>query len=582
MSDPEKLEHLETDALVRRLLGEEARVPEAVLGSARQLADLVDLAAESLRNGGRVVYAGAGTSGRLAAADAAECWSTFGVGPNRILALVAGGAEAILRPNPAAEDDEAAALQGVDELCVGPTDLVIGVTASGSTPFTLAAVRRAALRGAHTALITSGDAGGEAERTVKVEVGEEVLLGSTRLKAGTAAKIILGTFSTATMVRLGHTRGRDMTHLRANNRKLGDRAVRILERQAGCSEEQARWALRESDGEIGRAIDLVANTHGYVPDLADSPAKRGLYCIGIDAGATRIKIVAGKAGGIPAPVQLTAEGANFTTSPDRALICLKNAVAHARRVLGELQGPFASACIGAAGAAAESASQPIRDWARRELSPQTLVTNDAEPLLWDTHPAGTRIGLISGTGSFALGIDHHGRKARIGGWGWRFGGFGSSYALSTAAFAEFARSVDAGEPESNLHGAILRHWNARSAEELRTRLNRFEIQPAEIASTARLVVEAGEAGDRVARELLEDVASSLFQMVRGLVATLGTEEGVEVVGAGGLISHSALLRSALESRLAEIPDLRTPKLRLVRPARVLFERACRQLEAHGD
>ena len=406
MSAPDRLEDLETSTLVRLLLEEEARVPEVVSSALADVVELVDLAVAGLRSGGRLIYVGAGTSGRLAAADAAECWSTFGVDAESVCAVVAGGLRSVLDSNPAAEDDESRAMEEIEGLDVGPNDLVVGISASGTTPFTRAALRAAVEAGARTGLVTSSSvAADELDRAVRLPVGEELLRGSTRLKAGTSAKIVLGTLSTALMVRMGYTRGRDMIRVRTTNRKLRARAAEIVQRQARCTRARAERALDATGGNVMRAIDDLESEVDptvVVPERVSvedqDPRAAVAYCIGIDAGGTSIRVVVGRPEEAGAALTLEGEGANFTSSPSRALDGLRDAVERTRDAIGCPTGPFGSACIGAAGAGAEPAAAPLREWARKELALRTLVTNDADPLLWSMEPGGTRIGLISGTG----------------------------------------------------------------------------------------------------------------------------------------------------------------------------------------
>ncbi|MGH8974702.1 MAG: N-acetylmuramic acid 6-phosphate etherase, partial [Acidimicrobiia bacterium] len=202
------------------------------------------------------VYVGAGTAGRLGVLDAAECGPTFGAG-DRVLALLAGGPEAITRPKEGAEDDGAAARADLDALGIGPDDAVVGISASGRTPYAVAAVRAARERGALTVGLScqpSSALSAAAEHPVEVVVGPEVIAGSTRLKAGSAQKLVLNTISTAVMVRLGRTYGNLMTGVSGGSEKLADRARRIVAEATGLSGTEALAALERAGGEIPTAI----------------------------------------------------------------------------------------------------------------------------------------------------------------------------------------------------------------------------------------------------------------------------------------------------------------------------------------
>jgi N-acetylmuramic acid 6-phosphate etherase len=253
------LERLPTRRLVARLHQGDREAVAAVGRALPAISALADAAAEVLREGGRLVYAGAGTSGRLGALDAAECPPTFGVAPSRVLALVAGGARALRRAIEGAEDDAEAGRAAVRRVRIGPRDLVVGVSASGRTPFVRAALEEARRLGARTALVTSApDARAAADLRVLLATGPERIAGSTRMKAGTAAKMALGLVSSAAFVRLGAVRGGRMIALRAGSEKLRARAVRNVAALAGVGAAAARrrleaagWDVREAIGESG-------------------------------------------------------------------------------------------------------------------------------------------------------------------------------------------------------------------------------------------------------------------------------------------------------------------------------------------
>jgi len=258
------LDTLETGKLVHVLLEDQARAASAVLSAGRELAQAVDAAAECLERGGRLVYLGAGTSGRLAALDAAELPPTFSWPPARALALLAGGEGAMWQAREGAEDDAASAEAELRALSLGPDDVLIAVAASGTTPYALAGVTYARGVGALTLGFANNPGApllAAAELGICLPTGAEVIGGSTRLKAGTAQKIALNTFSSALMVRLGKVYGNLMVDLRATNLKLKARAVRLVMGAADVSEDAARAALEES---------------GYRPAVAIVSLRRGV------------------------------------------------------------------------------------------------------------------------------------------------------------------------------------------------------------------------------------------------------------------------------------------------------------------
>lgn len=255
--------------VVALLLEAEATVPAALSAAATELTAAVRLGAAALTRGGRLLYVGAGTPGRLAALDAAECPPTFGTAPDRVVAVLAGGRQADRRAVEGAEDDAAAGDRDLAALDVGADDLVVGISASGRTPYVLAALDRARLAGAATvAVVNNPDSPAAARADVGVELltGAEVLSGSTRLKAGTAQKNALNALSTGAMVAAGRTYGPWMVDVVASNEKLRRRAQRILREAAGVGEERARSVLEEAGWHTKTA--LVALLGGLPVDEA--------------------------------------------------------------------------------------------------------------------------------------------------------------------------------------------------------------------------------------------------------------------------------------------------------------------------
>jgi N-acetylmuramic acid 6-phosphate etherase len=250
-----------TRRVVERLHAGDREAVAAVGRAVPSIARLAELAAARLGRGGRLVYCGAGTSGRLAALDAAECPPTFGVAPSRVLALVAGGPRALRRAVEGAEDDRAAGARVMTAARVGPDDLVVGVSASGTTPFVLAALAAARRRGATTALVTSNPAARAAvDERVVLATGPERIAGSTRMKAGTAAKMALGLLSSAAFVRLGAVRDGRMVALRPTNEKLRRRAVRTVSALGGIGAAAARRLLSGSGWDVSRALTAAARS----------------------------------------------------------------------------------------------------------------------------------------------------------------------------------------------------------------------------------------------------------------------------------------------------------------------------------
>lgn len=253
------------------------RLFEAQLGSARALehalpalAQAVELGAAALGGSGRLAYAGAGSSGLMALADCLELSGTFGIPPARTPMLLAGGREALLHLEGATEDDIDLAEADLHGLRLGPGDVVICVSASGGTPYTVAIARKAQAAGAKVigiANVKGSPLLACADVAVLVDTGPEVIAGSTRMAAGTAQKIALNLISTGIAVRLGHVHEGYMVNVRADNAKLRDRAARIVAAISGAGEKEARAALDESEGGVKRAVLLAA---GAGPVMADT------------------------------------------------------------------------------------------------------------------------------------------------------------------------------------------------------------------------------------------------------------------------------------------------------------------------
>jgi N-acetylmuramic acid 6-phosphate etherase len=243
--------------LVELMNAEDATVPAAVAAAAGQISRAIEAIADSLGRGGRLIYVGAGSSGRIAAGDAAECESTFSTPSGKVVALLAGGVDASPLEQEAAEDDREAAAAEIAALALRPEDVVVGVSASGWTPYTIAAIEAAAAAGARTACVVSV-AGSELEALVEhpivVEVGPEFLAGSTRLKAGTAQKLVLNMLSTISMIRLGKTFGNLMVDVAATNEKLRARVRRIVRTATGAEPDEVDDALAAADGDAKVAI----------------------------------------------------------------------------------------------------------------------------------------------------------------------------------------------------------------------------------------------------------------------------------------------------------------------------------------
>lgn len=235
-------------------------VPAAVGAALPQIVPAIEAAAERMAQGGRLVYVGAGTPGRIGVLDASECPPTFGTPPELVFAIMAGGADALVTPTEGAEDDGPAGADAIDAAEIGPLDSVIGIASSGRTPFVVAAIQRARARGALTVgLSCNRDTAlsAAAEHAIEVEVGPEFVTGSTRLKAGTAQKLVLNMFSTISMIRLGKTYGSLMVDVKATNHKLRERAIRMVSEITGADRDRAEETLSAAGFEVKTAAVML-------------------------------------------------------------------------------------------------------------------------------------------------------------------------------------------------------------------------------------------------------------------------------------------------------------------------------------
>ncbi|WP_318213349.1 N-acetylmuramic acid 6-phosphate etherase [Streptomyces sp. SCL15-6] len=261
-----EIDRMSTLDIARAMNGEDAAVPAAVAARLPEIAAAVDAVAARMSRGGRLVYAGAGTAGRLGVLDASECPPTFNTEPGQVVGLIAGGPQAMVTSVEGAEDSAELARADLDALALTADDTVVGVSASGRTPYAIGAVEHARALGALTVGLAcnAGSAlAAAAEHGIEVVTGPELITGSTRLKAGTAQKLVLNMLSTITMIRLGKTYGNLMVDVRASNEKLRARSRRIVALATGAGDEEIERALAATDGEVKHAIlTLLADVDG--------------------------------------------------------------------------------------------------------------------------------------------------------------------------------------------------------------------------------------------------------------------------------------------------------------------------------
>jgi len=260
----ERIDVAGTLEIVDLLNAEDQGIPAAVHRERAAIARAIDLVVDALRPGvgGRLIYIGAGTSGRLGVLDASECPPTFGTPPELVVGIIAGGPKALVRSAEGVEDDVNAAAEAIDAARVGAKDVVIGIAASGTTPYVRSALTRAQTLGAKTGLVSCSDPPAQLAATCDVvilpKVGPEALTGSTRMKAGTATKLVLNTITTGAMIRLGKVYGNLMVDLMATSAKLRDRGERIVMECCGVDRARARAAIDSAGGSVKLAVVMLA------------------------------------------------------------------------------------------------------------------------------------------------------------------------------------------------------------------------------------------------------------------------------------------------------------------------------------
>jgi N-acetylmuramic acid 6-phosphate etherase len=291
----EELDDLSPLEIVQLINAEDAQVASTVATQAEAIAEAIDVIADRLGRGGRLIYVGAGTSGRLGVLDAVECPPTFNTNPGQVVGVIAGGHAALTRSVEGAEDLPALAIDDLKSIQVGPRDVVVGIATSGRTPYVIGALEYARSVRAFTVGLSCNrdpDLANRADLSIAPVVGPEVVSGSTRMKAGTATKMVLNMLSTGAMIRLGKTYGNLMVDLRASNSKLADRARRIVRAVTHLSDAESEKLLRACGGEVKTAI---------VSHCTGASSERARQLLAGNHGHLRKALQEHSANGVPAP-----------------------------------------------------------------------------------------------------------------------------------------------------------------------------------------------------------------------------------------------------------------------------------------
>ena len=572
-----RLDELSTPELVALMGREDADVPAAVDRENGPIARAIDAVAARLARGGRLIYMGAGTSGRLGVLDAAECPPTFQSDPSQIVGLIAGGQRAMFRAVEGAEDSHELGAADLRDLQLAEEDCVCGIAASGRTPYVLGGMRYARSVGAYTiGVACNADSELEAEVDLPIVpvVGPEVLSGSTRLKAGTATKLVLNRITTGAFVRLGKTFGNLMVDLNASNEKLVARSRRIVARITGLDVEASALLLGSCDGEVKTALVThtcrvdadaarlkLAGTGGRVGPLlrAAHPAKplEGLspvgddLVIGVDGGGTKtFAVLADRATGAALGRGAAGPSNVMAVGTEAGLAAIATAIERAFAAANRPNCQVAAATLGLAGVDRQSGLELVRGWATRSaIARDVLIANDATLLLAAGTPDGWGLATIAGTGSIAFVRDPAGTVRRAGGWGYVLGDEGSAYRLTLAALHAVCHAADGAGPSTALTDALLRAMSVADVPNLIPAIYQGPWDRAALAGLAPVVLAAAES-DVVAAEIVASGAADLALTAAAAVQSQALPAGpVPTALAGGLLLGSERYRTAFLSAL---------------------------------
>jgi N-acetylmuramic acid 6-phosphate etherase len=595
--------------IVRLMNAEDARVIPVVASQAEAIAKAIEVIADRLRAGGRLVYAGAGTSGRLGVLDATECPPTFNSPIGQVVGIIAGGPKAVTQAVEGAEDHPEFAIADLDSLTFTSSDVLVGIATSGRTPYVLGAVAYAKQLGAFTVGIScnpDSELGALADLAITLAVGPEVLSGSTRLKAGTATKLVLNMLTTGAMVRLGKTFGNLMIDLRATNVKLRARTNRILRTLTGISSAEADLLLEQCGGELKTAI--VAQLAHVPPTEARKrlqaagglvrmavpsmlPGVRGkpydgTLIIGIDGGGSHtVAVVATTTQAGDGTLRWSIAGRGqagpcnrHAVGKERAFQALDQAVGSAFADANIQRRAADAACMGLAGVDRPDDLALIREWTdKAQLASYVEITNDAALLLAAGTPNGWGVALVAGTGSIAFGRTPDGRVDRAGGWGYILGDEGSAYGIVTAALRAAARAADQRGPATALLERFLAKLELAKPADLIPAIYGGSWDRARLAGLAPLVMEIVET-DAVARDIVIEAAAELALAAATVARKLGlASQKLPLAVTGGVVLANAGYRDQIVIALKTLAVDADPVTSVTEPAEGAVRIALRHL-----
>jgi len=566
------LDLLSAEGLVHLMCSEDARIPKAITACAPTVAKVIEKVTARMRNGGRLIYMGAGTSGRLGVLDATECPPTFSVPPGLVIGLIAGGERALTTAVEGAEDHPEFGVEDLKRVQITPQDSVVGIATSGRTPYVAGGLDYARSLGAYTVAFSCNphaEINACAEEAIGIVVGPEILTGSTRLKSGTATKLVLNMISTGVMVALGKTFGNLMVDLRATNVKLKARANRIIRQITGMDENSAAKLLESSGNEVKTAIVchllqtdaanarnvLSENQGGIRKAISASPEKLGIdasLVVGIDGGGTKTSALLAKIR--KDGFEVLGRGIAGASNP--RVVGFENA---SLEIHTAIHAAFQQAKIplckvhrlvaGLSGAGREEERKRMGELLQ-DMAQKVEVTSDANLILEEGLLHGWGIAVIAGTGSMILGKNHDGTLLRSGGWGTQLGDEGSAYAIGMSALKALCKMQDGLLESGPLRELLLGKLGLTKVEDLIAPLAEGTWGKETIAELALEVLALAEKNDLLANQLLQEQANALAQGMAGLYRRLQIAPAATPLAfAGSLFCKSNLYRTLFIDQL---------------------------------
>lgn len=610
------LDCLSTSELVSLMNREDALVAPAVASQLDNIARAIDVITEKLKQGGRLIYIGAGTSGRLGVLDAAECPPTFSTPPELVVGIIAGGPPALTQAVEGAEDNFLQAAGDLERIHFCKKDVLVGITTSGRAAYVLGAVWHARQMHAFTIGIScnaEAQLNEQVDIPIAVIVGPEVLSGSTRLKAGTATKLVLNMLSTGAMIKMGKTFGNLMVDLKPTNSKLIARARRIVQTATQCSAEEAAQRLDHCEGEVKTAIvaqmanldpmgarHFLSKTGGNIAQALQRvgidkypQSLRSDLILGIDGGGTSTKAILARR--LADSFEILGRGKSGPCN--RQSVGDLNAVSALRQAIHaafqEATIPFssvASACFGLAGADRPEDRQYFHQWATKVgIAESIIITNDAELVLAAGTPGNSGLAIIAGTGSIALGKCKEGKVVRAGGWGYLMGDKGSAYSIAVDALQVAAIEVDTGltldgeaiTEQNAILPLLLSHWKLDDPKQLVRKVYGTGMDRKAIAQLAPIILDAYFQGNPEPRDLIDNNAMHLAGDAAIVMRTLFDQESqVPIALAGGLFRHYPWYAEMVLAHLRrcrasdEHPEPLGPMQTVIEPANGAVKMAC--------